>query len=105
MQMMPATARRIAHIKNNEELFDVEKNISLGVNYLSRLIARFKTLHYAVAAYNAGERNVEKWLAVGYCDEDEFAEDIPFSETKNYVFRILKTYSIMKSLYDSDIKE
>ncbi|MDO9585800.1 MAG: transglycosylase SLT domain-containing protein, partial [Syntrophales bacterium] len=104
MQLMPATARRVAHIKNNEDLFDAEKNISLGVNYLSRLISRFKSLHYAVAAYNAGERNVEKWLAAGYRDEDEFTEDIPFSETKNYVFRVLKTYGIMKSLYGDEIK-
>ncbi len=99
MQLMPATARRIARIKNNEELFDAEKNIGLGTSYLSQLVAHFKSLPYAVAAYNAGEHNVEKWLAAGYRDEDEFAEDIPFGETKNYVFRVLKTYGIMKSLY------
>jgi len=99
MQIMPATARRMAHIRNNEELFDVEKNIGLGVNHLSGLIAHFKRLPYAVAAYNAGERNVEKWLAAGYRDEDEFTEDIPFSETKSYVFRVMETYGIMTALY------
>lgn len=104
MQLMPATARRIAHINNKEELFDTEKNISLGVNYLSQLIAQFKSPHYAIAAYNAGEHNVGKWLAAGYRDEDEFAEDIPFSETKNYVFRVMKTYGIMKSLYGNNEK-
>ena len=102
MQLMPATARGMARIRNNEELFDAEKNISLGVNYLSQLIARFKTLLYAVAAYNAGEHNVEKWHAAGYRDEDEFVEDIPFSKTKNYVFRVITTYSIMKSLYGNN---
>jgi soluble lytic murein transglycosylase len=104
MQLMPATARRMAHIKNNEELFDAEKNINLGITYLSGLIAHFKSLHYAIAAYNAGEHNVERWLAAGYRDDDEFTEDIPFSETKNYVLRVLKTYGIMKSLYDSEMK-
>jgi soluble lytic murein transglycosylase len=99
MQLMPATARRVAHIRNNEELYDAEKNIGLGTNYLAQLVTHFKLLPYAVAAYNAGEHNVEKWLAAGYRDEDEFAEDIPFGETKSYVFRVLKTYGIMKSLY------
>jgi len=76
----------------------------LGTNYLSRLLVKFKLPHYALAAYNAGEHNVEKWLAAGYRDEAEFTEDIPFSETKNYVFRIMKTHGIMKCLYGSEIK-
>ncbi|HLE18649.1 MAG TPA: lytic transglycosylase domain-containing protein, partial [Syntrophales bacterium] len=104
MQLMPSTARDIGKIKRNEELFDAEENIRLGTNYLSRLLVKFKLPHYALAAYNAGERNVEKWLAAGYRDEAEFTEDIPFSETKNYVFRIMKTYGIMKCLYGSEIK-
>ncbi len=57
-----------------------------------------------MAAYNAGEHNVEKWLAANYRDEDEFTEDIPFSETKNYVLRVMKTYGITKTLYGSEIK-
>lgn len=101
MQLMPATARRMAHLKSNQELFDPEKNIGVGIKYLSGLIGHFKSLHYAIAAYNAGEHNVEKWLAAGYRDEDEFTEDIPFGETKNYVFRVLKTYGIMRSIYGS----
>ncbi|HLA05762.1 MAG TPA: transglycosylase SLT domain-containing protein [Syntrophales bacterium] len=102
MQLMPSTARGIDEVKRNEELFDVEKNIRLGTNYLSRLLAKFKLPHYALAAYNAGEHNAEKWLAAGYRDEAEFTEDIPFSETKNYVFRIMKTYGIMKALYGNN---
>ena len=104
MQLMPSTARGMSEVKRNEELFDTEENIRLGTTYLSRLLVRFKLPHYALAAYNSGEQNVEKWLAAGYRDEAEFTEDIPFSETKNYVFRIVKTHGIMKCLYGNEIK-
>lgn len=104
MQLMPATARGLGDVKKNEDLFDAEKNIKLGTNYLSKLMVRFKSPYHAVAAYNAGEHNVEKWLAAGYMDEDDFTEDIPFSETKNYVFKVMKTYSILKNLYGSELE-
>jgi soluble lytic murein transglycosylase len=104
MQLMPATARSMATIKNNEELFDPEKNIRLGTNYFAKLLVQFKLSQYAIAAYNAGPHNVEKWLAMGYQDEEEFTEDIPFGETKSYVFRIMQTLGIMKTLYENELK-
>jgi soluble lytic murein transglycosylase len=104
MQLMPATARSLANIKHNEELFDPEKNIRLGTNYFSKLLMQFKLSPYALAAYNAGPHNVERWLAMGYLDEEEFTEDIPYSETKNYVVRIMQTYGIMKTLYENEFK-
>ncbi len=104
MQLMPATAKRLGVLKNDDELFDAEKNIKLGTSYLSKLLAQLKVPHYAVAAYNAGEHNVAKWLAAEYRDEDEFTEDIPFGETKTYVFRVMQTYGIMKSLYGKELK-
>jgi len=104
MQLLPATARSMANIKHNEELFDPEKNIRLGTNYFSKLLIQFKLSQYAVAAYNAGPHNVERWLTMGYVDEEEFTEDIPFSETKNYVFRIMQTRGIMKALYENELK-
>lgn len=104
MQLLPATARSMTHIKQNEELFDPEKNIRLGTNYFAKLLVQFKGAHYALAAYNAGPHNVERWLVKGYVDEDEFTEDIPFSETKNYVVRIIQTRGIMKALYEREPK-
>ncbi|MFH1857426.1 MAG: lytic transglycosylase domain-containing protein [Candidatus Omnitrophota bacterium] len=104
MQLMPATARSMGNLKNNEELFNAEKNISLGTNYFSKLLRQFKLSQYAVAAYNAGPHNVQRWLAGGYLDEEEFTEDIPFSETKKYVFRIMQTHGIMKALYENELK-
>ena len=102
MQLMPATARGMGQLKNNTELFDVGKNIGMGTRYLAKLLSQFKVMSNAIAAYNAGERNVEKWLAADYQDEEEFTEDIPFSETKNYVFKVIKSYSVMKSLYGKE---
>ena len=104
MQLMPATARSMSNIKYNEELFDAEKNIRVGTNYFSKLLMQFKVSAYAVAAYNAGPLNVERWLTMGYLDEEEFTEDIPFSETKNYVFRIMQTHGIMKALYEKELR-
>ena len=46
-----------------------------------------------LAAYNAGPAIVRKWLGAGhYATFDEFVEDIPYSETKNYIKRIITTY-------------
>ena len=104
MQLMPATARGLTNIKSNEELLDADKNISLGSAYISKLLAKFKSSPYAIAAYNAGPLNVERWLAMGYQDEEEFIEDIPYSETKNYVFRIIQTRGIMRGLYENELK-
>ena len=103
MQLMPATARSMGTIKQNEELFDAEKNIRLGAGYFAKLLTQFKLTPYAIAAYNAGPLNVERWLAMGYMDAEEFTEDIPFSETKNYVFRVMQTRGIMKALYEKEL--
>jgi len=104
MQLMPATARKVGNISHNRELFEVQKNIRIGTTYLSSLLSRFGEMPYAIAAYNAGGRNVKKWLAANYQDEDEFTEDIPYGETKDYVLRVMSTYFIMKSLYGNEGK-
>lgn len=104
MQLMPSTARKLGHISTDRDLFEVQKNIRLGTTHLSKLLAQFKEPPYAIAAYNAGAKNVKKWLAVDYQDEDEFTEDIPFGETKDYVFRVMSTYGIMKSLYGTELE-
>ena len=53
-----------------------------------------------MASYNAGKQAVQRWLQrYGFTDEVEFVEDIPFSETRNYVKRVLASYDRYKSLY------
>ncbi len=77
MQLMPATARRY-HVV---DAFDPAQNIRGGTHYLHDLIQRFKNLELALAAYNAGEQNVVKYGGIP-----------PFSETQDYVQRVLSRY-------------
>jgi soluble lytic murein transglycosylase len=92
MQLLPGTAEFIAH-KSGGTRFELQDlgtpqiNISYGSWYLRYLIERYngnKTL--AVAAYNAGEDNVDKWVeAAGGADKFDASRDIPFPETRAYV--------------------
>jgi soluble lytic murein transglycosylase-like protein len=78
MQLMPATARRLGVLNP----FDAEQNIEGGVKHLRGLMDKYHgNLVLALAAYNAGGGNVDKYGGVP-----------PFNETQNYVKRILSNY-------------
>jgi len=105
MQLIPSTGRRYARklgIRNfsTASLRNPETNVRLGTEYFKDLMQRFGSAHYALAGYNAGESRVQRWI-----DErptlpaDEFVEEIPFSETQNYVKRILGTADDYRRLY------
>lgn len=99
MQLMPKTALQYPFVRNVEDIKKPENNIRAGVKYLSKLLKNYKNYYYALSAYNAGESNVNNWLKRNYTDEDEFVEDIPFGETRNYVKKVIKSYFIYKMLY------
>jgi soluble lytic murein transglycosylase len=108
MQILPSTGRKIARqLKlqsfSDELLFDAKVNLRLGSWYLSRLLEEFggkETL--ALAAYNAGPQIVREWLAQNPdLAEDEFVEEIPYPETKNYVIRVMTSTQIYRALYRS----
>lgn len=86
MQLMPATARRF----NVSNAYDPQQNIFAGAKYLSWLLKRFNgdTL-LAIAAYNAGEGNVDKYGGIP-----------PFRETQDYVRRVTSRY---QNLYASGL--
>lgn len=98
MQLMPSTARLLSRrlkldLADMSRLYDVRTNINMGVYHLHKLLKKYRSIPKALAAYNAGEKKVNKWLKAGrYRSTDEFIEDIPYSETRAYVKRILKTY-------------
>ncbi|MBI5050280.1 MAG: transglycosylase SLT domain-containing protein [Nitrospirae bacterium] len=98
MQIIPSTANRLKDnakikLKDDSDIHDAEKNILIGAHYLSLLIREFKEIPLALAAYNAGEKALEKWLSrYEGKDMDEFIEDIPYAETKKYVKKVLRSY-------------
>ncbi len=56
-----------------------------------------------LAAYNAGISRVENWMGwAEYREPAEFIESIPFSETRNYVFAVLRNASMYRKLYSED---
>jgi hypothetical protein len=74
MQIIPSTGR----LMGADDLFDPEENIAAGTRYLRYLVDRFGDQRVALAAYNAGEGNVQKFGGVP-----------PFGETEEYVQRVL----------------
>lgn len=98
MQLMPATARIKARGLGVEvgDLTVPENNIRLGSSFLRDLMDRFDDqTPLAVMGYNAGPGNVNKWLASqGSMPLDEFIENIPFTETRGYVKRVLRSAHI-----------
>lgn len=104
MQLMPQTAYRLDNrlgleIDGSQDILKVKNNLHVGIYYLSSLIKEFGSYAYAIAAYNAGEETVRKWLQKGkYRSPDEFIEDIPYAETRNYVKRVLSTFVAYKRI-------
>ena len=108
MQLMPATAEFVARkkkIKLNEknEIFNPELNTRLGTLYLGSLADRFKSeLIYTAGSYNAGPHNMKKWINRWRGESiDDFVEQIPFTETREYVKRVYRSYKIYKQIYSS----
>lgn len=109
MQLMPDTAKWAASRMNldysSEKLFEPEFNIAVGCWYFSSLISQYGGMDHlavALAAYNGGRTNVNKWLQEKTWDGSvSDLESIPFSETKEYVRVVLKNYEIYKKVYDS----
>jgi len=105
MQILPTTGRKLGRTiglrsVTTRSLTDPEINIRLGTRHLANLLKRFKELHLALAAYNAGEHRVVRWLRERpSLPPDEFVDDIPFPETQGYVRRILGTMHDYRRLY------
>ncbi len=105
-QLMMPTAREVAGwLKLGgpvtvERLHDPDFNVQLGATYLGRLVKQFKgNLALSLASYNAGAGAVGRWVQRGPKELDEFVEEIPIEETRNYVKRVLKSYAAYRYLY------
>jgi len=105
MQLMPQTAEQVAREHNlalgPAPLESLDVNVRLGTIHLADLIRdNGGNLSLALAGYNAGQQQVRRWRdRFGFTDEEEFTEDIPYAETRNYVKRVLGSYQRYASLY------
>lgn len=110
MQLMPGTAReqagKVGLAYAPEALMgDPAYNIRLGDGYIARMIAYYNGSYpLAVAAYNAGPGNVNKWLRAngdprtGAVEWVDWIERIPLSETRNYVQRVLENAVVYEAM-------
>ena len=79
---------------------DADFNIKLGVIYYKSLYDKYKDIGLALAAYNAGTGNVDKWIEEKIINEEgKNLENIPFEETNSYVRKILRDIEVYKKLY------
>src|SRR5215210_8617597 len=110
MQITPATAHEIARKSGGTafvtgDLATAQVNISYGAWYLRYLIGRYAgNRTFALAAYNAGEGNVDRWLdRAQQRDEALTIEAIPFAETRAYVRRVLDARSQYRRSYAREL--
>jgi soluble lytic murein transglycosylase len=101
MQLLPATARGIAvHTGGSrfrvEDLYDPEINVRYGSFYLRRLLRKYDDVRLALAAYNAGQANVDGWLARD--------AGIEFPETREYVDEVLEIRDIYARAYEDELR-
>jgi soluble lytic murein transglycosylase len=100
MQLQPDTAKGIAKYTGGAkfvvaDLDDPEINIRYGAWYLHHLLQKYGNEQLALAAYNAGQANVDEWRASG--------GRIRFSETRHYVDRVERLKGIYRRTYGSEL--
>ena len=111
MQFIPATANQIARelkIANfvQDDLYDADTAILFGSQYLANLFKLFPDQPQAVAgSYNAGEDNLARWIGrARVSDPDHYVPEIGFSQTKDYVYKVVGNYWIYQRLYDAQLQ-
>jgi soluble lytic murein transglycosylase len=108
MQLMPGTAqtlaRRLGYSYGRDRLEDADFNMQLGSAYLGQLVDQFGGSYVlATAAYNAGPGRPTEWTT--FCgdprtrsvDPADFIECIPFTETRDYVMRVMEGMQVYRA--------
>lgn len=96
MQLLPETAVGIATLTGGDafrvvDLYSPEINVRYGAFYLRRLIEKYGDVELALAAYNAGQANVDRWLGAG--------GEIAFPETRAFVDDVLRLRVVYRRAY------
>ncbi len=107
MQVLVPTARLTARKYGvgreitAESLYEPRLNIQLGTAYMRDQIDKYGRLEYVAAAYNAGPGRVVQWKATLPLEIDEFAEAVPFKETRGYIQGVVRNWLQYVRLYDA----
>lgn len=106
MQLLPSTALEAAPkagLGNFQasQLFSPDINLQLGCYYLSWLLEIFEgNFAVSVAGYNGGPTRAKTWYEKnGALDIDEFIEEIPFEQSRNYTKKIIRSYAAYQAVY------
>lgn len=101
MQLLPSTAADMDHAvaahfaSSAGKLTDPATNIEFGTAYFRFLVERYNEIEPALAAYNAGMRNADEWVAKG----GDIRDAIEFPETRHYVLRVMRAKNAYERLY------
>jgi len=100
MQLTPSTARGIAvrthgSAFRTSDLYDPDINIRYGTWYLDNLFKKYRTERLVLAAYNAGQGNVDQWRSHG--------EPVQFAETRAYIKRVERLKKIYRDAWRSQL--
>jgi soluble lytic murein transglycosylase len=85
-----------------ESLYEARLNIQLGTAYLRDQIDRFGRIEYVAAAYNAGPARAAAWRTSLPAEIDEWAEAVPFKETRGYIQGVVRNRLQYERLYDNN---
>lgn len=106
MQVIPSLGASLARGEGLADwdaslLYQPEINLRFGFTHLAQALKRYPRLEAALAAYNAGTRPADRWLALpgAAVDPEVYIERIQFVETRDYVRRILRNLAVYRALY------
>jgi soluble lytic murein transglycosylase len=111
LQFIPETAQTLANEEGMkgfelDDVYEPEVAVRLAVRYVADLLKLFPNNPHAVlAAYNTGEKNVERWIArARSSDVDRLVTEIAIPETKDYVAKVMNSYRAYLQLYTEELK-
>ncbi|HKZ01903.1 MAG TPA: transglycosylase SLT domain-containing protein, partial [Pyrinomonadaceae bacterium] len=111
MQFIPETANSTAKELGltqfqQDDLYNPDTSILFAAEYLALLFRQFPDQPEAVAAaYNGGPDNVARWIARSRSnDPGRYVAEIGFTQTKDYIFRVLTNYRAYRKIYDSQLQ-
>jgi soluble lytic murein transglycosylase-like protein/TolA-binding protein len=111
MQFIASTANETAtqlnlNNFNQDDLYNADTAILFGSQYLANLFKQFPNQPQAVAgSYNGGADNLARWIARSRANEaDRYVPEIGFSQTKDYVYKVMANYWTYQKLYDAQLQ-